>query len=98
MANFFKTIFSKNSKLNIDQLIIKKTTVSFFFFFVFAGAAFCGWRWLRHQPSTSGKTSSPIRKVLNTNEAIFREILSKKHLAKEYPRSNAANPARVNGN
>lgn len=98
MANFFKTIFSKNSKLNIDQLIIKKTVVSFFFFFVFAGAAFWGWRWLRHQPSNSGKTSVPIRKVLNANEAIFSGWLSDKHLAKEYPKSQAANPARVNGN
>src|SRR5258705_2275437 len=96
--NFFKTILSKNSKLNTDQLIIKKTTISFFFFFVFAGAAFWGWRWLRHQPSNSDKTSAPIRKVLNTNEAIFSSWLSDKHLAKEYPKSKAVNPARVNGN
>jgi Oxidoreductase molybdopterin binding domain len=97
MANFFTTIFSKNSKLSIDQLILKKTVISFFFFFVFAGAAFWGWKWLRHQPSNSGSTSSPIRKVLNTNEAIFSGLLSDKHLAKKYPESVAANPARVNG-
>ncbi len=97
MANFFKTIFSKNDKLSINQLIVKKTFFSFFFFFVFAGAAFLGWKWLRHQPSDSGKTSSPIRTVLNTNEKIFNGLLSDKHLAKEYPLSLAANPARVNG-
>ena len=97
MANFFKTIFSKNDKLGINQLIMKKTFVSFFFFFVFAGAAFFGWKWLRHQPSDSGKTSSPVRTVLNTNEKIFNGLLSDKHRAKKYPLSLAANPARVNG-
>lgn len=98
MANFFQTLITKNSKLNTDQLIMKKTVVSFFFFFVLAGAAFGGWKWLRNQPSTSGKTSNVIRKVLNTNEGIFDRLLSDKHLAKEYPVSKAVNPARVNGN
>jgi hypothetical protein len=98
MANIFKNIFTKNSKLNVDQLIVKKTIVSFFFFFLFAGAAFWGWIWLRHQPATSGKTSAPIRKILNTNEAIFRGLLSNNHLTKEYSVSQAANPARSNGN
>ena len=97
MANFFKTFFIKNSKLNTDQLIQKKTILSFFFFFVFGFSAFLGWRWLRYQPTTSGKTNTPIRKVLNTNEAIFNGLLSDKHLTKEYPLSLVANPARVNG-
>ena len=97
MANFFKNIFTKNSKLNVDQQIVKRTVISFFFFFIFGGAAFWGWKWLRHQPTTSGKTSAPIRKVLNANEVIFNGLLSDKHLTKEYPVSFAANPARVNG-
>jgi len=97
MKFFFKDLFTKNSKLNTDQFIMKKTVISFFFFFVFAGTAFRGWIWLRHQSSTSGRTSTPIRKVLNTNEAIFKGLLSDRHLAKTYPVSLAANPARVNG-
>ncbi|NOT51211.1 MAG: molybdopterin-dependent oxidoreductase [Chitinophagaceae bacterium] len=101
MANIFKTIFTSNKKLNIDQQIMKKTVVSFFFFFVFAGAAFWGWKWLRKQPMEPGseknRTSAVLRKVLNTNEDIFKGLLSKNNLAKEYPRSKAANPARVNG-
>lgn len=96
MANFLKTLFTKNSKLNTDQLIIKKTAVSFFFFFLFAGAAFIGWKWLRKQPTISGKTSTPIRKVLDVNESIFNGLLSDKHLTKEYPLSKAV-LARVNG-
>jgi len=98
MANFFQTLGTKNSKLNTDQLIMKKTVISFFFFFVFAGAAFIGWRWLRHQPATAGKTSGPLRKILNMNGAIFDGLLSDKHLAKSYSKSKAADPARVNGN
>ncbi len=97
MGNVFQNIFTKNSKLNTNQLIMKKTVVSFFFFFVLAGAAFWGWKSLRQQPATSGKTSTAIRKVLDVNEGIFERILSDKHLTKEYPLSQAANPARVNG-
>lgn len=97
MANFFKNMFTKNDKLSTDQLIIKKTIISFFFFFVFGGAALGVWTWLRQQPSDSGKTSAPIRKVLDANEKVFSGLISDKNLAKEYPVSMAANPARVNG-
>lgn len=97
MANFFKDLFTKNDKLDTDQLIIKKTIVSFFFFFVMAGAAFVGWKWFRHLPSNSGKTSKPLRAALNVNEKLFNGI-SDKRLAKEYDKSKAADPARVNGN
>ncbi len=96
MTNFFQNLFTKNSKLNTDQLIMKKTVVSFFFFFLFAGAALFAWQMLRNQPTDSGKTSTPIRKVLDANESIFNGLLSDKHLAKEYPLSKAV-PARVNG-
>ena len=97
MTSFFKTLVTKNSKLNTDQLIMKKTVVSFFFFFVLAGAAFTGWKWLRHQPADSGKTSLPLRRILNTNETIFNSIFSNKHLAKEYSKSKATASPRVNG-
>lgn len=97
MANFIKNIFTKNSKLATEELIQKKTILSFFFFFVFAAFAFWGWQWLRKQPTQSGKTSAPIRKVLDANENIFSGILSDNNLAKTYPVSKAANPARVNG-
>jgi len=97
MANFFQNIFTKNSKLTIDQLIVKKTIVSFFFFFAFTGAAFWGWKWLRHQPLIADGTRKPLRKVLNANETVFNKILSDKHLTKEYPLSAATKKVRVNG-
>lgn len=97
MASFFKNIFTNNSKLNTEQLIQKKTILSFSFFFLFAAFAFWGWQWLRKQPTDSGKTSAPIRKVLDANEKVFAGLVSDKNLAKSYPISQAANPVRVNG-
>jgi DMSO/TMAO reductase YedYZ molybdopterin-dependent catalytic subunit len=97
MAMWLKILFRKNDTLTIHQLIQKKTVISFFFFFAFAGAAFAGWKWLRNQPTNSGKTSGPIRTVLNANEKVFDGLVSGKRLAKEYPASAAVNPARVNG-
>jgi DMSO/TMAO reductase YedYZ molybdopterin-dependent catalytic subunit len=98
MASFLKNIFIKNSDLNVDQVIVKKTIIAFFVFFVLLGTAFWGWKWLRHQPQTAYGTRTPLRKLLNVNESIFNNILSDNHLAKQYPVFKAANPARVNGN
>lgn len=97
MANFIQNIFTKNSKLSVDQLIVKKTIVSFFFFFVFSGAGFWAWKWLRHQPLAADGTRKPLRKVLNANETVFKGLLSDNHFAKEYPKSAAVKKARVNG-
>ena len=98
MANIFRNLFTKNSKLNIDQLIAKKTFISFFFFFLLIGAAIGGWKWLRHQPKTASGTNKVMRSMLTINENIFKGILSDKHLAKQYPISAAATRTRVNGN
>jgi hypothetical protein len=100
MANFLTNIFTKNSKLTVDQLIVKKTVVSFFFFFLFSAAAVWGWKWLQHQPldgGIRGGIPQPLRNGLSKNEAIFNGLLSEKHLAKTYPKSMAAKDVRVNG-
>lgn len=97
MSNFFKNIFTKNNKLNTDEIIVKKTVVSFFFLFVFLGAAFAGWKWLRHQTNSADGAKPALRSVLNTNESIFRHLLSNNHLSKEYSASEAATNVRVNG-
>ncbi len=98
MPNFFQTIFSPDKKLDTDHLIIKKTVVSFFFFFLFTGAAVYGWILLRHQKTTANGTRPLVRDVLNTNESIFRQVFSGRHLAKTYPLSDAVPSPRVNGN
>ena len=82
MANFIQNIFTKNSKLTVDQLIVKKTIVSFFFFFVLGAVAFWGWKWLRHQPPTADGTRKPLRKVLNANETVFKGLVSNNRFTK----------------
>src|ERR1043166_327788 len=101
MANFFQNIFTRNKNLNTGQLIIKKTFFSFLIFFLLLAGALWGWKWLRNQ-STDGAMRNgiqqPLRKMLNKNEDIFAKLLSKNHLAKQYPISAAVKNVRVNGN
>ena len=101
MATFVSNLFRSNKKLTVDELIVKKTIVSFFFLFVFFGACIWTWKWIRHQPvdpGIRGGVQRPLRNVLNTNEAIFSKILSNHHLAKTYPASEVVKNVRPNGN
>lgn len=101
MANFLTNIFTRNDKLSTDQLIVKKTIVSFFFFFLFGAGLLVSWNWLRHRPldgGIRGGIPQPLRDAMDKNEEIFDGLVSNQHLAKEYPRSLAVKKARVNGN
>ena len=101
MGNFITNIFRSNKKLTVDQLIVKKTIVSFFFLFLFFGGCIWAWKWLHRQPPDSnigGGIRQPLRDVLNTNELIFNKIFSKSHLTKTYPVSQAVKRVRFNGN
>ncbi|MER3497686.1 MAG: molybdopterin-binding oxidoreductase [Chitinophagaceae bacterium] len=100
MANFFANVFRRNKKLSVDELIVKKTIISFFFFFVFIAGCIWAWKWLRKQPldgGIRGGIQQPLRKVLDKNEDIFSRFFSKNHLTKTYPVSAAAKKVRVNG-
>lgn len=97
MANFFQNIFTRNSKLNVEELIVKKTIVSFFFFFLLLGAGIWGWKLLRHQTESSEGTRPVLRTALNADGSIFKHFLSDNHLTKEYPVSEAIKNVRVNG-
>ena len=101
MSNFMSNLFRSNKKLTVDQLIVKKTIVSFFFLFLFFGGCIWTWKWLRRQPLDSnirGGIQQPLRDALNTNELIFNKIFSKDHLTKTYPVSQAVKRVRFNGN
>ncbi|MDP9229822.1 MAG: molybdopterin-dependent oxidoreductase [Bacteroidota bacterium] len=101
MANFLKSLLVSNQNLTINQVIVKKTIVSFFLFFLFIAAAIWSWKWLRKQPLDAGITGGiqqPIRDVLNKNENVFSGIFSNNHLVKEFPLSKAVKKVRVNGN
>jgi hypothetical protein len=101
MKNFFKSLFAKNSTLSVEEVIRKKTFISFFVFFFFIAAGIGIWKWLWRQPvdsNMSGAIQLPLRSILNANEKIFNKTLSATHLAKTYPASEAAKRVRVNGN
>lgn len=77
--------------------IRNKTLVSFLIFLALIILAIMAWKWLRHQPKEMGAIK-PLRKVLNYNEDVFKNVFSNAHLSKTYPLSAAAKNARVNGN
>ena len=100
MSNFVSNIFKKNNKLSIDEFVVKKTIISFFFLFLFFAACIWIWKWVRQQPLDSkmqGAIHQPLRNVLDVNETIFDKIFSKNHLAKTYPVSQALKNVRHNG-
>jgi len=101
MKKFLQNLFKSNNKLSVEQVIRKKTFISFFFFFAFIIAGIFTWLWLIHQPldgGIQGGIQQPLRDVLNTNEKIFKKSFSPDHLVKTYPASSAAKSVRVNGN
>jgi len=101
MKKFVKNIFSRNSNLSVEELIRKKTFISFFFFFLAIAAGIGVWKWIWRQPldqNMSGAIQLPLRSILNANEKIFDKTLSPNHLAKSYPVADAAKNVRVNGN
>lgn len=100
MSNFFKDLFTSNKQLGTEQLIRKKTIVSFTVF-IAAGASACmAWLWLKHQPLDHGLTGGvqePVRKVLDFNEFLFKKAFRHDHAVITYPKSAAVKKARVNG-
>ncbi len=96
MAGTLSVLFKKNKQLNTDELIRKKTFWSFFIFFCLIISAFMGWKLLQQQPKVNG-VLRPFKNVMAANEQVFNKILSDKHLAKEYPLSEAVPVPRVNG-
>jgi hypothetical protein len=101
MKKFFKAFFIRNSRLTVDEVIRKKTLLSFFIFLALVATGIGTWRWLWNQPPESnipGAIQLPLRKILNANEKVFSNTLSADHLAKTYPSYEAAKQVRVNGN
>ncbi|MDP4284507.1 MAG: molybdopterin-dependent oxidoreductase [Bacteroidota bacterium] len=74
----------------------KRSVIAFILFVIFLAGTVFAWKWIHKQPDMAG-VPQPLRKVLNTNENIFSNFLTDKHLAETYPRSAAAKRVRVNG-
>lgn len=79
-----------------EKKIRNKTLISFLFFSLFITTCFGGWVWLRHQSKSDGALK-PLRAALNSNEAIFSNLVSNGHLAKSFPVKEAEKNVRVNG-
>jgi DMSO/TMAO reductase YedYZ molybdopterin-dependent catalytic subunit len=100
MKKKIKTIFKRNSQLDVDELIRKKTILSFLIFFVLLATGIFLWIWLIRQPldgGIRGGIPQPLRVGLNVNEKIFDKAYSPGNLVKTYPVSSASKKVRVNG-
>jgi DMSO/TMAO reductase YedYZ molybdopterin-dependent catalytic subunit len=98
MTDFFKNFFRRNGELTLEELIAKKTTISFVVFFGCFALAYAGWQWLSRQPKGNTNIQAPLRKVLDANEYVFSRVASYRHFAKTFPKNKAAGFVRVNGN
>jgi DMSO/TMAO reductase YedYZ molybdopterin-dependent catalytic subunit len=59
-----------------------------------AAAAVLGWRWLLRGAAQENGLAGPLRRALETNEGISRDLFSKGPLAATYPRDTAREPKR----
>jgi hypothetical protein len=101
MKKILHKLFGKSDGLTIDELIRKKTLISFFIFFLLIAAGILTWLWLINRPldgGIQGGIQQPLRDVLNINEKVFNKAFSSGHLVKTYPIQAAAKSVRVNGN
>ena len=78
------------------QSLRKKRLIAFAILFIFLGATWGLFSYIKKQPEISG-TPKPLRSALNFNENVFSAVYDSGHLVKEYPVSAAAKQVRVNG-
>jgi DMSO/TMAO reductase YedYZ molybdopterin-dependent catalytic subunit len=86
---------------SIDQVIKRRSFISFGIFGSLSAAAYGGWKWLYDSPEEpAGVTAGarkPLRKALNKTEIFFRRLtFNENHLVKTYPVSMAAKSVRHN--
>lgn len=81
--------------LTPEQQITRRTFVSFSAFALLGIAGWKSWFWLKDAVHSDG-VQSPLRAGLNVDDKIFKHTLSPNHLAKTYPREQAARNVRYN--
>jgi hypothetical protein len=81
--------------LTPDQQINRRTFVSFTAFTLLGVAAWKSWFWIKDGAQSDG-VQGALRKGLNVDDRVFRHTLSRNHLAKTYPISEAAKNVRYN--
>ncbi len=93
----FRRATGHSKDLPIEKQISRRSFLSFSAFFLLGGAAWKTWFWIKDANQSDG-VQSPLRKGLNVDDKIFKPTLSDNHLAKTYPKSEAARNVRVNSN
>jgi hypothetical protein len=82
-------------ELTTNQQIPRRTFVSFTAFTLLGVAAWKSWFWVKDGVQSDG-VQGALRKGLNVDDRIFKHTLSRNHLAKTYPISEAAKNVRYN--
>jgi|HubBroStandDraft_1064217.scaffolds.fasta_scaffold210118_1 hypothetical protein len=86
-----------SEELSPEKQITRRTFVSFTAFTLLGVAAWKSWFWIKDGAHSDG-VQSVLRKGLNADDRIFKHTLSRNHLAKTYPISEAAKNVRYNAN
>jgi len=95
--NKFFLIFKKPVNPDIDQLIKRRTIISFLYFSFAIVIAFLSWSWLIHQPESKAALK-PLREAMKVNEKLFGGLFyDNNHLAPLFDKSKRAKEIRVNG-
>jgi len=89
-------------KDQIDKQINRRTFISFTVFSIIGTSFIAGWKWLYNSPKeipgiTAG-AREPLRRALNANEILMKNLFDPKQLVETYPVSMAAKKVRQNGN
>ena len=80
-----------------EEKVKRRTFFAFAAYAALGATGFMSWRWFKNLPTSDNGLSTPSRKVLNFNERLNDGFFSEQRLAPTFPRSQAANPARANG-
>lgn len=81
--------------LTPNQQITRRTFVSFTAFTLLGVAAWKSWFWIKDGMQSDG-VQGALRKGLDIDDRIFKHTLSRNHLARTYPISEAAKNVRYN--
>jgi DMSO/TMAO reductase YedYZ molybdopterin-dependent catalytic subunit len=79
-----------------EQLIRKRTVLSFSIFILAGLLIVAGWKWLNEQPEENGMLK-PLREIIKVDEQVNNSLFGSHHQAKEYPETMAVKDVRVNG-
>jgi DMSO/TMAO reductase YedYZ molybdopterin-dependent catalytic subunit len=97
-----KNPFKRNTAIKqvTRQQLNRRNFLAFSAFAGMGALVYGGWHWLNNSAlEASGVTAGRnklLRRALNKNELILRNVFSNKHLVKTYPKSMAAKNVRVN--